>query len=116
MRSRPPSGGEGPAGGDVPVPEDSGRFQRADPRASTRRAFARYQRRDRGERFWRSLSLVGAVGWPIVLLAAGGALLGRALDARWGGGRSATLVLLVAGTIAGALIAMRNVRGGGGRP
>jgi ATP synthase protein I len=55
------------------------------------------------------LALVGSVGWPIVLLATGGALLGRYLDGRWGTGIRFTLALLTLGTAAGTFIAYRTV-------
>lgn len=89
------------------------RFHRGDARARTRRDLARLRRRPPGGRFWRSLALVGSVGWPIVLLATGGALLGRAIDARLGGGIRFTLMLLVVGTVLGSAIAYRAVRGDG---
>jgi predicted F0F1-ATPase subunit len=88
-------------------------FRRGDPLERTRKDLDRFHRREAGGRFWRSLSLIGSVGWPIVLLATGGAILGRYLDARSGGGVRFTLMLLTVGTVAGALIAYRTIRGGG---
>jgi predicted F0F1-ATPase subunit len=82
-------------------------------RIRTRRDVDRLERREPGDRFWRSLALIGSVGWPIVLLATGGALLGRYLDLRWGTGIRLTLMLLTVGTTIGTLIAFRTVRKGG---
>ena len=87
--------------------------RRAAARERTRRDIDRFRRREPGGRFWRSLALIGSVGWPIVLLATGGALLGNRLDQRWGTGIRFTLMLLVAGTVAGSLIAYRTLRGNG---
>ena len=67
------------------------------------------QRRDRG--LWRSLALVGSVGWPIALLTVGGALAGRLLDDRFDTGVHFTLGLLVLGATAGAAIAAHAIRG-----
>lgn len=55
---------------------------------------------------------MGSVGWPIVLLAIGGAWLGRMLDARAGTGVRFTLMLLVLGASVGTFMALRSVRGG----
>ncbi|HUK63658.1 MAG TPA: AtpZ/AtpI family protein [Dongiaceae bacterium] len=90
-----------------------GSFRRGDARERTRKDLERLSRRESGNRFWRSLALIGAVGWPIVLLATGGAILGRYLDTRVGTGIRFTLVLLLAGTVLGSLIAYRTVRGDG---
>lgn len=88
-------------------------FRRGDTRARTRRDVDRLRRREPGGRFWRSLALIGSVGWPIVLLATGGALLGRQLDARWETGVRFTLTLVAAGTALGAFVAFRAARGDG---
>ncbi len=85
----------------------------AETRERTRRDVDRLRRREPGGRFWRSLGLIGSVGWPIVLLATGGALLGRRLDARLGTGVRFTLTLLAVGTVAGSFVAYRTVRGNG---
>ncbi|HSB20580.1 MAG TPA: AtpZ/AtpI family protein [Anaeromyxobacteraceae bacterium] len=83
-------------------------FAREDARERTRRDVARLRQREAGvRRFWRSLALIGSVGWPIVLLAAGGALLGRQLDVRWGTGVRFSLMLLALGTASGTWIAFR---------
>lgn len=87
------------------------RFRRPDARDATRRDIARFRRRESDEGFFRSLALIGAAGWPIVLLATGGALLGRYFDARLGTGIRLTLILLTLGTILGSGIAYRNLRG-----
>lgn len=79
--------------------------RRADLRASLQRDLRRYDRREPGNRtFWQSLSVLGSVGWPIVMATVGGALAGRWLDARWSTGIRFTLMLLVGGAIVGAAI------------
>jgi len=88
-------------------------FRRADLRESARRDIERRRRRDAGPRFWHSLALIGSVGWPIVMLATGGALLGHYLDGRFDTGVRFTLLLLTLGTAAGTAIAFRVVRGDG---
>ncbi len=87
------------------------RFDRGDPLQRTRRDVVRRRRREPASRFWHSVALIGSVGWPIVLLATGGALLGRYLDVRWQTGVQLTLTLLVAGTALGSWIAFAAVRG-----
>lgn len=70
------------------------------------------RRRRRGsDGFWHALSLVGSVGWPIVLLATGGALLGRYADSIWGTGVRFTLMLLALGAGLGTWAAFRSLRG-----
>ncbi|MFO0749626.1 MAG: AtpZ/AtpI family protein [Myxococcota bacterium] len=80
----------------------------------TRKDLARLERREEGGRFWRSLALIGSVGWPIVALAVGGALLGRTCDdgasVRW------TLTWLFTGTALGTLLALASVRRHGSVP
>ena len=88
------------------------RFRRPDARERTRRDIDRLRRREPGDGFWRSIALIGSVGWPIVILATGGAMLGRSIDDRFGTGVRFTLMLLTIGTLAGALIAYRTIRGG----
>lgn len=88
-------------------------FRRGDLREQTRRDLKRRARRAPASRFFRALGLLGSVGWPIVILATGGALLGRVLDARFHSGIHATLSLLVLGTALGTAIAYRSVRRGG---
>jgi len=86
-------------------------FRRADARTSARRDVERRRRRAPESHFWRSLALVGSVGWPIVLLATGGALLGWHLDQRWQTGVRFTLALLTVGTTLGTWGAFRAVKG-----
>jgi len=93
--------------------EHNHRFRRPDMHARTRRDIARFRRRESGGRFWRSLTLIGSVGWPIVLLSTGGALLGSTLDQRLGTGIRFTLTLLAVGTVLGCFMAYRTLRGGG---
>jgi ATP synthase protein I len=81
---------------------------RPDPRASLERDVVRLARRaTSGRVFWRSLSVLGTVGWAIALPAAGGAWLGHRLDHRLGSGVRFTLILLVLGVILGSAVAWR---------
>jgi predicted F0F1-ATPase subunit len=86
-------------------------YRRDDARERARRDFERRQRREPASRFWRAVSLIGSVGWPIVLLSTGGALLGRWADHRWDTGVRFTLMLLTMGTALGTWIAFRTLRG-----
>jgi ATP synthase protein I len=88
---------------------------RADMRRSVERDARRHARREpSAATFWRSLSVVGTVGWSIALPAAGGALLGHRLDARFGTGIHCTLMLLVSGVLLGAVLAWHVVGRGRG--
>jgi predicted F0F1-ATPase subunit len=89
------------------------RYRREDMRRRTRSDIERLAKRRAGGNFWRSLALVGSVGWPIVLLALGGALLGHTLDVRWNTGVRFALMLLVAGVLAGSWIAFRTLEENG---
>lgn len=82
-------------------------------RERTRRDVERWQRRSGQRDFWRSLALVGSVGWPIVLLATGGALFGRWLDTRLGSGIRFSLMLLTLGAGLGTFVAFRTLKGDG---
>lgn len=85
--------------------------RRGDPRRSLERDVDRLARREpSGESFWRSLSVLGTVGWAIALPSAAGAWLGHYLDLREDSGVRFTLMLLVAGVMLGSLIAWRVVR------
>jgi hypothetical protein len=86
-------------------------LRRGDPRERARRDVTRWQRRGGGAPFWQSLALIGSVGWPIVTLAVGGALLGHACDARAGGGVRFALAFLTLGTALGGFAAYRAVMG-----
>jgi len=84
---------------------------RPDARRSVERDVDRLGRREpAGASFWRSLSVLGTVGWSIALPAAAGALLGHRLDLRFESGVRFTLMLLVAGVMLGSLVAWRVVR------
>jgi ATP synthase protein I len=85
--------------------------RRPDLKARFGRDLDRYSRRETdASSFWRSLALVGSVGWPIVLTTVGGALGGRWLDAQWHSGIRYTLILLVGGAVFGATIAWHLVK------
>jgi ATP synthase protein I len=88
--------------------------ERQDLRRALERDTRRHARRERSSAsFWRSLSVLGVVGWSIALPAAGGALLGWRLDRRFASGVRYTLMLLFAGVIVGALVAWSAVRRSG---
>lgn len=87
------------------------RARREDIRAACRRDSERFRHREAGHgAFWRSVGVLGAVGWPIVLLAAGGAALGHRLDARWDSGVRMTLMLLFAGVLLGIAAAWQVIQ------
>lgn len=91
-------------------PQETGNG-RPDARRSLARDVGRFQRRDpSGASFWRSLSVLGTVGWSIALPAAAGAWLGHWLDLRLDSGVRFTLMFLVAGVLAGSAVAARVVR------
>jgi len=89
------------------------RFRRGDVEGKARRDLERRRGRAGEGGFWRSMGLMGSVGWPIVALGIGGALLGLWLDGRWRTGVHLTLVLLTVGTALGSWMAFRAVRGSG---
>lgn len=60
--------------------------------------------------FWQGLSLVGSVGWMVVVPALLGAFAGRWIDGRWKSGIFWTLSLLCAGLVFGCASAWRQVR------
>lgn len=88
----------------------TGRRGHTDPRDAIRRDWSRLERRESGQQtFWRSLAVLGTVGWPIALGAAGGSLLGRFLDARFATGIRYTLMLMMAGLLVGSFSAWKSV-------
>ncbi len=87
---------------------------RGDVPTAVKRDFSRRARREKGHRtFWKSLSVLGMVGWPIALASAGGALLGRYLDNRFDAGVRFTLMLLTAGALLGSYVAWTVLKGHG---
>jgi ATP synthase protein I len=84
---------------------------RPDARRSLERDVERLSRREpSAASFWRSLSVLGTVGWSIALPAVAGAWIGRRLDLRFESGVHFTLMLLFAGVIVGCVVAWRVVR------
>lgn len=84
---------------------------RPDARRSLERDVGRLARREpAADSFWRSLGVLGTVGWSIALPAAVGAWLGHRLDGRLGTGVRFTLMFLVAGVMLGSAVAWRVVR------
>jgi ATP synthase protein I len=94
---------------------DGGDGERPDMRRSVERDARRHARREpTAATFWRSLSVLGTVGWSIALPAVGGALLGHHLDARLDTGVRFTLMLLAAGVLVGAVLAWHAIQRGRG--
>lgn len=85
--------------------------RRGDLREALRKDLERRERASDSREFWRALALLGSVGWPIALLAAGGAWLGHRLDARWRSGLQFTLLFLMLGVALGGVAAWRLLRG-----
>lgn len=85
--------------------------RRPDLKDALERDLRRYGRREPGQRaFWQSLSVLGSVGWPIVLTTVGGALIGHWIDTRWGTGVRLTLTLMLTGAVAGGAIAWHLIQ------
>ncbi len=83
---------------------------RVDPRAAVRRDAQRLARRETGHRsFWRSLGVIGMVGWPIAMGAVGGTFAGRSLDTYFQSGIQWTLLLMAVGVTVGCVAAWRSV-------
>ncbi|MCA9142645.1 MAG: AtpZ/AtpI family protein [Planctomycetaceae bacterium] len=83
---------------------------RTDPRAAVHRDGSRLRRREKGHRsFWRSLGVLGMVGWPIALGSVGGSFIGRYLDARFDSGIRYTLMLMTVGVMIGCFAAWKTV-------
>jgi ATP synthase protein I len=88
------------------IPRDG----RPDARWSLERDMSRLARREpTASVFWRSMSVLGTVGWSIVLPAAAGAWFGHRLDQRFESGVHFTLILLFIGVTSGSVIAWRVV-------
>jgi ATP synthase protein I len=84
---------------------------RPDARRSLERDVGRLKRREpSAASFWRSLSVLGTVGWSIALPAAVGAWIGHRLDLHLESGVRFTLMLLTAGVMLGSVVAWRVVR------
>jgi ATP synthase protein I len=91
--------------------KQASRSGRPDARRSLERDVGRLKRREpTAASFWRSLSVLGTVGWSIALPAVAGAWLGHRLDLQFESGVRFTLMLLVAGVVLGSVIAWRVVR------
>ncbi len=86
--------------------EQTSRSRRPDAQRSLERDVDRLKRREpSAESFWRSLSVLGTVGWSIALPAVAGAWLGHRLDLRFESGVRFTLMLLVVGVMLGSVVA-----------
>jgi ATP synthase protein I len=68
--------------------------------------------RARGEKHtnWRAISILGVIGWSVVLPALCGVAIGIWLDQRWPSRISWTLTLLLAGLIIGCASAWLRIR------
>lgn len=93
------------------VDQASSPGQRPDPRERLSRDLRRYGHREPGDAsFWQSLSVLGAVGWPIVIATVGGALAGRWLHARWETGSWLTALLVAIGAAVGMAVAWQLIQ------
>jgi ATP synthase protein I len=91
--------------------DQSSHDKRPDAQRSLERDVGRLERREpSAASFWRSLSVLGTVGWSISLPAVAGAWLGHWLDVKFDSGVRFTLMLLVAGVMLGSVVAWRVVR------
>ena len=91
--------------------ETSTSSRRPDPRERLRRDLIRFTGRQPGDAsFWQSLSVLGAVGWPIVIATVGGALAGRWLHARWDTGIWLTALLVAVGAAVGMAVAWQLIQ------
>lgn len=91
--------------------EQAPRTARPDARRSLKRDVDRLKRREpSASSFWRSISVLGTVGWSIALPAVAGAWLGHRLDLKFESGVHFTLMLLMAGVTLGSVVAWRVVR------
>lgn len=75
----------------------------------------RQQRRDEwrrsGERpVWRNLTMIGAIGWLIVIPMLIGTLAGRWLDGRFGTGIFWSGALIMLGAVLGGYLAWQRIR------
>ena len=59
---------------------------------------------------WRSVSIVGVVGWSVVLPTLAGVALGTWIDQQWPSRFSWTLMLLAAGVALGCIIAWTRIK------
>lgn len=92
------------------LPKDKAR--RPDIRRRCQKEIERFHARESGHgAFWRSLAVLGGIGWPIVLFTVGGALVGHILDRAWDAGIRMTLMLLFLGVLLGSAAAWQIVRG-----
>ena len=86
-------------------------LRRPDLRARLKRDLDRLEHRESGDAsFWRSLGVIGAVGWPIVIASVGGALAGRWMHAHWHTGFGLTALLVGAGAALGMVIVWRLIQ------
>lgn len=86
--------------------------RRRDMRRSVERDMRRYRERKSAEHsFWRSLSVLGSVGWPIAVMMVAGAWFGLWLDHRWDTGVRLTLILVFAGAILGGSVVWSIIQG-----
>ena len=84
--------------------------------ATVRRQSERIERgrREKGRSFWQYLSLIGVVGWSVVVPMLLGALLGQWIDRKSGADGPWTLGLLCLGLALGCWNAWRTVTKDGG--
>lgn len=74
----------------------------------------REERRERGERegersIWQNISMIGALGWLIVIPTLLGALVGRWLDGYFDSGIQFSGTLIFLGVVVGCYLAWRRI-------
>lgn len=85
--------------------------RRPDPQVSLKRDLDRLEHREQGDAsFWRSLGVLGTVGWPIVIATVGGGLAGRWMHAHWHTGAGLTALLVGVGAVLGLIVAWRLIQ------
>jgi ATP synthase protein I len=68
------------------------------------------RKREGGPSLWRSMAMVGAIGWAVAVPTLVGIALGTWLDRRWPSRFSWTLMLLFAGLVLGCRDAWIRIR------
>jgi len=90
-----------------------------DNRVNRRKSFVsevntRVERRERHERegdssFWRSVGMMGTIGWSVSVPTAGGVLLGRWIDSRLESAHVFMVFFMLVGLITGCITAWKMV-------
>ena len=92
-----------------PTPERDGPQRRFLADVERRRRRHQKYKREGDASFWSSVGMMGTVGWSVAVPMAGGALLGRWIDARADSGHVFMLFFLIVGGILGCVVAWRLI-------